>query len=269
MPELPEVETVCRAMQKALPGRAIVRVETSDKRLREKLARPRLRALAGERFTSVHRRAKYLLLELDSGATLLVHLGMSGNLLLRAPGQKHDHVIFHLDGERPLVFNDPRRFGMVLVLEEGEREDCRYLSNLGVEPLTSAFNSRYLAAACRGRKTPIKNLIMDGHIVVGVGNIYASESLFRAGIHPRQLAGDIDAARMQQLVKAIKSILRSAVRKGGTTISDYLGSGEGGRFQQRLAVYGRAGQPCRTCGQAIASAVLAGRNTFYCTQCQQ
>lgn len=269
MPELPEVETVCRAMQKALPGRTIARVETSDKRLREKLARTRLRALVGERFASVRRRAKYLLLELDSGTTLLIHLGMSGNLLLREAGEKHDHVIFYLDGERPLVFNDPRRFGMVLVLEEGEIEDCRYLNNLGVEPLTAAFNTRYLAAACQKRRTPIKSLIMDGHIVVGVGNIYASESLFRAGINPMHMAQDIDTTRLQQLVKAIKTVLRSAVRKGGTTISDYLGSGEGGRFQQRLTVYGRDGQPCRVCGQKVESAIIAGRNTFYCTRCQQ
>ncbi len=269
MPELPEVETVCRAMQEALPGRTIERVETSDKRLREPLARPRLHALAGERFASVRRRAKYLLLELESATTLLVHLGMSGNLLLRNPGEKHDHVIFYLDNERPLVFNDPRRFGMVLVLEEGEIEDCRYLSHLGVEPLTPAFNARYLASACTGRQMPIKTLIMDGHIVVGVGNIYASESLFRAGIHPQCTAGDIDAARLQLLVKAIKAVLRSAVRKGGTTISDYLGSGAGGRFQQRLKVYGRDGQPCRVCGQEIESMRLGGRNTFYCKYCQQ
>jgi len=269
MPELPEVETVCRTMQQALPGRSIERVETSDKRLREPLARARLSSLCGERFTGVRRRAKYLLLDLESGTTLLIHLGMSGNLLLRDPGEKHDHVIFYLDSERPLVFNDPRRFGMVMVLEEGEEEDCRYLSSLGVEPLTAAFNKRHLIAACRGRKTPIKSLIMDGHIVVGVGNIYASESLFGAGIHPQCAAGDIDVERLQQLVKSIKAVLRSAVRKGGTTISDYLGSGEGGRFQQRLAVYGRDGQPCRTCDHSIQSLVLSGRNTFYCPRCQQ
>ena len=269
MPELPEVETVCRTMQQALPGRTIKRIETSDKRLREPLARARLDALCGERFIAVRRRAKYLLLELESGTTLLVHLGMSGNLLLRAPGEKHDHVVFHLDSERPLVFNDPRRFGMVIVLEEGEEDNCRYLSKLGVEPLTAAFNKRYLTAACQGRKTPIKSLIMDGHIVVGVGNIYASVSLFGAGIHPQCAAGDIDEVRLQQLVKSIKAVLRSAVRKGGTTISDYLGSGEGGRFQQRLTVYGRDGQPCRSCGQTIQSVTLAGRNTFYCAHCQQ
>jgi formamidopyrimidine-DNA glycosylase len=269
MPELPEVETVCRTMQRALPGRTIERVTTSDKHLREPLARPRLRALKGERFIAVRRRAKYLLLDLESGTVLLMHLGMSGNLLLRQAGQKHDHVVFHLDAERPLVFNDPRRFGMVLVLEEGEEQDCRYLSKLGVEPLTAAFNSRFLQARCQGRKTPIKSLIMDSHVVVGVGNIYASEVLFRAGIHPLVAAGTIESARIKALVQAIKTVLRSAVRKGGTTISDYLGSGEGGRFQQRLTVYGRAGEPCQRCGTAIHSQVLAGRNSFYCAICQQ
>ncbi len=269
MPELPEVETVRRAMQEALPGRAICRVETSDKRLREQLDRPRLQSLRGERFTSARRRAKYLLLDLDSGTTLLVHLGMSGNLLLRDPGAKHDHVVFYLDGERPLVFNDPRRFGLVIVLEEGEEAQCRYLNSLGAEPLTTAFTGRYLTAACRERSTPIKNLIMDGHIVVGVGNIYASESLYYAGINPQTPAGTIADEALAELVRCIKRVLRNAVRKGGTTISDYLGSGEGGRFQQRLAVYGRAGQPCRRCNDALESIVMGGRNTFFCPRCQQ
>ncbi len=269
MPELPEVETVRRAMQEALPGRQIDRVETSNKRLREPLDRARLQGLCGERFVAARRRAKYLLLELDSGATLLVHLGMSGNLLLREPGQRHDHVVFYLDGERPLVFNDPRRFGMVLVLEEGEVDGCRYLSNLGPEPLTAAFHTRYLQRLCQSRKTPIKQLIMDGHIVVGVGNIYASEALFFAGIHPQTAAGDVSPQALGALVQSIKRVLRNAVRKGGTTISDYLGSGEGGRFQQRLAVYGRAGQPCRRCDSPLQSAVMGGRNTFFCTRCQQ
>ncbi|MGB1891569.1 MAG: bifunctional DNA-formamidopyrimidine glycosylase/DNA-(apurinic or apyrimidinic site) lyase [Candidatus Latescibacterota bacterium] len=269
MPELPEVETVRRAMEAALPGRIIQQVDTSNKRLREKIDRRRLQALRGDRFVAARRRAKYLLLDLESGTTLLIHLGMSGNLLLREPGVKHDHVVFHLDSERPLVFNDPRRFGMVIVLEEGEADENRYLSGLGPEPLTASFNTRYLQAACSNRKTPIKTLIMDGHIVVGVGNIYASEALFQAGIHPQTPAGNLNESALADLVHAIKRILRNAVRKGGTTISDYLGSGEGGRFQQRLAVYGRAGEPCRTCQHPLQSLIMSGRNTFYCAHCQQ
>ena len=269
MPELPEVETVRRAMEAALPGRIIQHVDTSNKRLREKVDRRRLQALRGDRFMAARRRAKYLLLDLESGTTLLIHLGMSGNLLLRTPGEKHDHVVFHLDSDRPLVFNDPRRFGMVIVLEEGEVDEHRYLSSLGPEPLTASFNTRYLQAACSNRRTPIKTLIMDGHIVVGVGNIYASEALFHAGIHPQKSAGDLTESALADLVHSIKRILRNAVRKGGTTISDYLGSGEGGRFQQRLAVYGRAGEPCRKCQHSLQSLVMGGRNTFYCTRCQQ
>ncbi|MEE2627561.1 MAG: zinc finger domain-containing protein, partial [Candidatus Latescibacterota bacterium] len=161
------------------------------------------------------------------------------------------------------------RFGMVIVLEEGEADENRYLSGLGPEPLTASFNTRYLQAACSNRKTPIKTLIMDGHIVVGVGNIYASEALFQAGIHPQTSAGNLTESALADLVHAIKRILRNAVRKGGTTISDYLGSGEGGRFQQRLAVYGRAGEPCRTCQHPLQSLIMSGRNTFYCTHCQQ
>ena len=158
---------------------------------------------------------------------------------------------------------------MVIVLEEGEVDEHRYLSSLGPEPLTASFNTRYLQAACSNRKTPIKTLIMDGHIVVGVGNIYASEALFHAGIHPQKSAGDLTESALADLVHSIKRILRNAVRKGGTTISDYLGSGEGGRFQQRLAVYGRAGEPCRKCQHSLQSLVMGGRNTFYCTRCQQ
>lgn len=268
MPELPEVETVCRAMRRYLVGRTITRVRVAGKKLRQPLPAGRLRALAGHTFTSARRRAKYLLLGLDNDQTLLIHLGMTGNLLFRPAGLKHDHVVFELDRDDPLVFSDPRRFGMVLVLGPGEEGGHAYLSHLGVEPLSAAFDPSYLLEACSRRGRPVKNLIMDGRVVVGVGNIYASEALFRAGIHPQRNAGSLGAAACQLLTDEIKEVLAQAIRRGGTTISDYRGSGEGGRFQQELMVYGRAGEPCRTCANPIQSLVMAGRNTFFCPQCQ-
>ena len=268
MPELPEVETVRGAMQRHLLHQPITRVRTSDKRLREPLPRTALRALVGDRFTAARRRAKFLLLDLQSGRTLLVHLGMSGNMLFRTADEKHDHVTFELDDGSTLVYNDPRRFGIVLVLAEGEEATCRYLQHLGPEPLVAAFNTRYLVARCQRRKSPIKTLIMDNAIVVGVGNIYANEALFRARIHPSTPVATLSSDKLARLVKAIKKVLRAAIRRGGTTISDYRGSGEGGRFQQKLNVYGREDAACRVCDTPIESFYLGGRNTFYCPHCQ-
>lgn len=268
MPELPEVETVRRAMQRHLLGRRITSVRTSAKRLRQPLPTARLRRLTGDLFTGARRRAKYLLLDLESGRILLVHLGMTGNLIFRPPGEKHDHVILELDQGPPLVFSDPRRFGLVLVLDPGEETACPYLSQLGPEPLEAGFDAAYLAAQCQRRRRPIKTLLMDNQVVVGVGNIYASESLFRAGIHPLTPADQLPSDQLKALVREIKGILRESIRRGGTTISDYLGSGQGGRFQQRLAVYGRAGENCLVCERPVESTVLGGRSTFYCSHCQ-
>ena len=268
MPELPEVETVRRAMECHLLGRPIARVRVSAKRLREPLPRAALRSLVGDCFAGARRRAKFLLLDLQAGRTLLVHLGMSGNLLLRPWGTKHDHVGFELADGGALVFNDPRRFGLVRVLSEDEERTCRYLQNLGPEPLSRAFNARYLQAQCQRRKSPIKNLIMDQRTVVGVGNIYASEALFRARIHPATPAAALDPPHLARLAQEIKKVLRVAIDQGGTTISDYRGAGEGGRFQQRLYVYGRRGEDCRVCDAPVESFYLGGRNTFYCPSCQ-
>ena len=269
MPELPEVETVRRAMARHLVGRRIVGVTTSDKRLREPLPGKRLQKLVGKRFVAARRRAKFLLLDLNSGPTLLVHLGMSGNLLFRPGGEKHDHAIFDLDSGPPLVYSDPRRFGMILALTPAEMETNPYLDRLGVEPLDDTFDADYLHTHCKGRTRPIKSLIMDGHIVVGVGNIYASEALFRAGIRPTTPAGRIGKRRIERLVTAIKEILSAAIRQGGTTVRTYKGTGDGGRFQQQLSVYGRADENCLVCDRPIESLVLAGRSTFYCRRCQK
>jgi len=269
MPELPEVETVRAGMERHLVGRRITRVTTSNKPLRQPLPRARLRALKGDRFVAARRRAKFLLLDLESTRTVLVHLGMTGNLLFRPGGHKHDHVVFTLDEGPPLVYADSRRFGMVLVLTPDELATCSHLTRLGPEPLASDFDAEYLKARCQRRTRPIKTVIMDSQIVVGVGNIYASEALFRAGIRPATPAGRLGRERLARLVREIKTVLRESIRQGGTTISDYQGAGEGGRFQQRLAVYGRAGENCLVCDAPVESAVLAGRSTFYCRRCQK
>ena len=227
MPELPEVETVRNAMECHLLGRPITRVRVSAKRLREPLPRAALRSLLGDCFAAARRRAKFLLLDLQAGRTLLVHLGMSGNLLLRPWGTKHDHVGFEFADGGAVVFNDPRRFGLVRVLDAGEEHTCRYLQHLGPEPLSRAFNARYLHAQCQRRKSPIKNVIMDHRTVVGVGNIYASEALFRARIHPATPAAALDPPRLAVLAQEIKKVLRAAIDQGGTTISDYQGIGGG------------------------------------------
>ena len=274
VPELPEVETVRRAMERHLVGRRIADIWTSGKRLREPQPRARLKSLVGERFEEARRRAKYLLLAVDSGRVLLVHLGMTGNLIFRPNPQerdlqKHDHLIIGLDSGPPLVFADPRRFGLLLVLDSAELETSPYLSKLGVEPLSSDFDAEYLRNACRGRKRPIKNILLDGRVVVGIGNIYASEALFHAGIRPAARAGRLTRAQLGTLTHEIKMVLRRAVRQGGTTINDYLGSGEGGRFQQELAVYGRTDEDCLVCERPVKSVVLAWRSSFYCANCQK
>lgn len=253
MPELPEVEAVRSNMESSLLGKKVVRVSTSNKRLRQPLPRTRLRSLKGSRFLSARRRGKYLLLDLDSDRTLLVHLGMTGKLVFRPRGAKHDHVVFELDNGPPLIFNDPRRFGLILVLKPDELETSPYLTRLGVEPLSHAFNTRHLREQCSSSNRPIKNLIMDGHIVVGVGNIYAVEALFKAGIHPTTPANRINPENISRLVKAIKKILRAAIRQGDIP----------------FAVYGRAGQKCTVCNTPIERIVLAGRSTFYCKRCQK
>ena len=269
MPELPEVETVRTALEHHLVGRRILRVETSGRRLREPLPQAPLKNLRGDRFIRARRRAKFLLLDLQSGQTLLVHLGMSGNLLLRPGGRKHDHLVLELDAGPPLVLNDPRRFGLVLVLRTDAAEASPYLARLGVEPLEETFDAGYLRSFCKGRTRPIKNLIMDSSIVAGVGNIYASEALFKAGIRPAAEAGRIGPRRLARLVREIKEVLSTAVSEGGTTIADYKGSGAGGRFQQQLCVYGRGGRDCLVCERPLKCVVLAGRNTCYCPRCQR
>jgi formamidopyrimidine-DNA glycosylase (fpg) len=274
MPELPEVETVRRSLLTKLPGRSVTEIQVRDARLRVPVAEEKLNELiAGRRITDLSRRAKYLIIHFDGGSYLIIHLGMSGQLLLVSPGlpfDKHDHIIFSLDDRLELRFRDPRRFGMVVALSESELNDYAPLKQLGPEPLAANCKADYLFERSRGLTKPVKNFLMDQRVIVGVGNIYASESLFLAGIHPLKPAGRISRARWQKLMEAIKRVLRDAIRQGGTTLNSFRDSqGNAGYFQIALRVYGRKGEPCLTCQTMIRAQVVAGRSTFFCPKCQR
>jgi len=253
IPELPKVERLRRKIEPELRGRTIVGVATSTHNLRASLPQSRLQALKGSRFIGVRRRGKYLLLELDSQQAVLVHLGMTGQLVFRLGGDKHDHVIFELDAGLPLVFNDQRRFGMVLVFNNGDLATCPYLTRTGVEPLSAAFTPRYLWEHCQRRQRPIKNLIMDQSVVVGLGNIYANEALFGAGIRPTRPAGRLSPKRLRELVRHISICLRVGIDQENPL-----------RF-----VYGRGDENCLVCDTPIVKVKMAGRSTFYCPRCQR
>lgn len=270
MPELPEVEITRRGIAPHLCGAQIHDVVTRHLGLRYPFP-PRLReCLIGQRVTAVRRRAKYLLLEVGERVVLL-HLGMSGSLRIFSrdtPPGKHDHFDLVL-GEHVLRLRDPRRFGAVLLLDQ-PAVDHPLLASLGLEPLDDSFDGAALYAMTRRRATAIKPFIMDAHRVVGVGNIYASESLFRARIHPTTPAGQLSQAQCRVLAETIKQTLADALAAGGSSLKDFVHSdGASGYFQQQYAVYGRDGQPCRVCGTRIERQVMAQRATFYCPVCQK
>ena len=268
MPELPEVETTRRGIEPHLLGQTISGAAVRQPRLRWPV--PDLaRLLTGHRVRAVERRAKYLLVRFDHG-TLIIHLGMSGSLRVlpadSAP-RPHDHVDL-LFGRHCLRLHDPRRFG-ALLWAEGDPLAHPRLRDLGPEPLSAAFDGAYLHTAARRRRLAIKSLLMDGKVVVGVGNIYATEALFRAGIHPQRTSHRISRARLERLAQEVKTVLRYAIGRGGTTLRDFLNeSGEPGYFAQELLVYGRAGEPCRICGTAIRSRRIGQRASAYCPHCQ-
>lgn len=273
MPELPEVEVLRRSLAPRLVGWKIESVEVRESRLREPVSRRALEALGGCEFSALRRRAKYLLADLSGGKTLVVHLGMSGRLSLRrreAASETHQHVVLVLSGGEDLVFRDPRRFGLVVVLPTAELERDRRFAHLGVEPLDEGFDGERLAGLARGRRGPVKNFLMNARLVVGVGNIYASEALFEAGIHPGRSVARIARRRWNRLAGAVQSVLVRALDEGGTTLSDFEDAvGRAGYFQVSLAVYGREGEPCRRCGRPVRRIVQAGRSTFYCVACQR
>lgn len=271
MPELPEVETIRTGLEPLLVGRKITGISCHRTNLRYPL--PNLSTLVGNSVMTVRRRAKYLLFELASGEqTLVWHLGMTGQFHV-LPGKTkagaHEHVRFDLDDGQSLRYRDARRFGYAGLLQTAHLETHPWFKNLGPEPLSNAFNSDHLVSICASRKAPIKNIIMDASTVVGVGNIYASESLFRTGIHPARAAGRISSARLGLLVEAIKTVLTEAIEAGGSTISDFVHTdGKPGYFAHSFQVYGRAGKPCFRCHQPIKRITQAGRSTFYCSGCQ-
>ena len=273
MPELPEIEVLRRSLEPHLPGDRIVRVEVRNRELREPVAVRALVRLAGRAILSLRRRAKYLLIDLEGGRTLVVHLGMSGRLTL-APGalppEPHEHVALHLASGRKLRLRDPRRFGLVLALPTAGLERDPHFARLGAEPLDPDFGGSTLARAAAGRRGPVKSFLMDAGVVVGVGNIYASETLFRAGVHPLRSVGRISAARWDRLAAAAVAVLRQAIAEGGTTLNDFAdGEGRAGYFQVALAVYGRDGEPCIACSRPIRRLVQGGRSTYYCPVCQR
>lgn len=271
MPELPEVETTRRGIEPWLVGRRIERLVVREPRLRWRVAPGLPARVQGATVRSVGRRAKYLLIGTDAG-TLIWHLGMSGSLRVLdagSPPLTHDHVDLVLDSGRCLRFNDPRRFGSLL-FTAADPARHRLLAALAAEPLSEQFDADALWRRARGRRASIKSFIMDSRIVVGVGNIYASEALFRAGIRPGLAAGRVSRPRMHALVEAIRDVLAEAITVGGTTLRDYVDpSGMPGYFSQRLFVYERAGQPCRRCRAPIRQTVQGNRSTYWCPRCQR
>ncbi|MBS28309.1 MAG: DNA-formamidopyrimidine glycosylase [Alphaproteobacteria bacterium] len=292
MPELPEVETVVQGLRPALEGKRLERVELRRPDLRFPFPDNFEARLTGRTVTEVVRRAKYILIRLDTGETWLAHLGMSGRFTVN-PGatassgqaghnsgwamvEKHDHVLVEVaDGGR-VVFNDTRRFGFMDLIAAGAEDANVHLAALGPEPLSDGFDAAYLAAALKGKRTPIKSALLDQHVVAGIGNIYACEALWRAGISPRRNAHTVAGGRAQKLVAAVKSVLGEAIEAGGSSLRDYVQTdGELGYFQHRWAVYDREGEACRKCLDAgiedcrIGRIVQSGRSTFYCSRQQR
>jgi len=274
MPELPEIETIRSGLERVLIGETIRQIKIRETRLRQPVNGAKLKKwIAGQQVTSLHRRAKYLLCELENRAHLVIHLGMSGRLLYcekTLPLQKHDHIQFVFNNGRELRFCDPRRFGMVDAVPPGALPDYIHFLNLGPEPLSPQFTAEYLATRAKKLSRPIKNFLMDAAIVVGVGNIYASESLFRAGVNPKKPSGKLRQLEWENLARSVRETLKLAIATGGTTLNDFYNSdGEMGYFQQHLMVYDRAGELCHACKSKIRRMVQAGRSSFYCPRCQK
>jgi len=270
MPELPEVETTCRGISPHIVGHKITQLKVRNPNLRWPVPDFLGQRIEGQSVLDVSRRGKYILIKVDGGQ-IMVHLGMSGSLRVVDQDkevQKHDHVDFCFSDGKALRLTDPRRFGSVLWQPEGEHHELLY--KLGPEPLSEEFNAAYLHACCKGRKAAIKQLIMDSKVVVGVGNIYATEALFSAAIDPRRAAGNISAERLEVFVKEIKKVLSVAIEQGGTTLKDFVGSdGKPGYFQQKLNAYGRKGEPCVNCLSPLTEVRLGQRSTVFCKQCQR
>jgi len=286
VPELPEVETVRRGLQPAMEGQRILRTEVRREGLRWPFPPGLAQRLEGARVERLRRRSKYILADLSTNETMLLHLGMSGRITLsgleapHVPGQfhhhhpapeKHDHVIFHMENGARVAFNDARRFGALDLIASDSADAHPLLAALGPEPLGNTFSGAYLAARLKGRKGPVKALLLDQRIVAGLGNIYVCEALFRAGIHPARAGGRISAAQLEVLAAIIREVLQEAITAGGSSLRDYRqADGELGYFQHSFRVYDRAGHPCPTpaCPGQISRIVQGGRSSFFCPVCQ-
>ena len=271
MPELPEVETTLKGISPHLKNKIVTQVNIYKEKLRWPIEKNLNKKLLNKKLKKIHRRGKYLILEFENGS-LLLHLGMSGSLRIstaKMPLKKHDHFEIIFNNKKILRLHDPRRFGAVLWTEENW-QDHKLLKTLGPEPLTSEFNIDYLYKKSRNKTIAIKSFIMDSHIIVGVGNIYASEALFQSGIHPTRKTQNISKKRFETLISAIKEILNKAIKEGGTTLKDFTNAdGKPGYFAQQLNVYGRSGQPCLKCASKIKNKIISQRATYYCPSCQR
>ena len=274
MPELPEVETVCRGLRPVLEGRRLRRVEQRRPDLRFPLPERFVDRLVGQRLTRIDRRAKFILAQLEGGETLICHLGMSGRMLLvddpARPAEKHDHVVLETEEGRQVRFNDARRFGFMDLVPAGGLELSRHFLKMGPEPLSPAFTGEVLRAALAVKATPLKSALLDQHVVAGLGNIYVCEALHRAQLSPRRLARTVGPGRAARLVEAIKDVLTAAVEAGGSTLRDFAATdGAMGYFQHTFDVYDREGAACPRCTGEIRRIVQSGRSTFFCSACQR
>ena len=283
MPELPEVETVRRGLEPVMKNAVIARADVNRPDLRWPFPERMAERLSGQKIITLRRRSKYILMDLASQETLIIHLGMSGRMLIsghtigehfhaHSAPQKHDHVVFHLDNDARVTFNDPRRFGAMDLCDTAQLDQHWLLSGIGPEPLGNEFNEDYLVERLRTRKSPIKTALLDQKIVAGLGNIYVCETLFRAGVSPKRHASELSKRRVRTLVPIIREVLSEAIVAGGSSLKDFRqADGELGYFQHSFDVYDREGQPCRApdCGGTIARIVQSGRSTFYCPNCQR
>ena len=283
MPELPEVETVRRGLAPAMEGVVIAQADVNRPDLRWPFPDRMAERLTGQRIERLRRRSKYILADLSSGETLLVHLGMSGRMTVSGDplgqfvhkhpsAQKHDHVVFHMANGTRITFNDPRRFGAMDLLQTATAEEHKLLSVLGPEPLGNDFHEQHLIDAFKGKNTPVKSALLDQGIVAGLGNIYVCEALYRGRVSPRRKAGQISKPRVATLVPIIRQVLQDAIDVGGSSLRDFRqADGELGYFQHSFDVYGREDEPCRTegCGASIKRITQSGRSSFYCAQCQR
>ncbi len=273
MPELPEIETLKLGLVDSIKNKSISKIVVRETRLRWPVDQKKLETVAiNEVITDISRRAKYLLIHLSHDKILIIHLGMSGGLLLiseELPFDKHDHIIFYFNDDTELRYRDPRRFGMVELILTNELADYERFVRLGFEPLDKATTATILFEKAQKLTKPIKNLLMDAHFIVGIGNIYANEALFYTNLYPSLPSGELTLKHWTELLKNIRKVLKRAIKQGGTTISDFVDTkGETGYFQNALAVYGKEGEKCRHCGNEIERYVLAGRSTYFCSVCQ-